>query len=184
MAGATRTIIFLALVCAVIAGAAGCGGEAAPLSSSTSTTAPSADAAAAEAIQVMADYTKALKAWFEDYTTAAEDGGEGLLDFRDPMSPTDAEIAKARQFTEYMRSSLKELKAIGAPAEVARAHSQLYSALSGELDALDRYISALDWQSGRDAELAYRDAEEAYTLFWQAIGALSPYVDLAEVIES
>jgi hypothetical protein len=173
MARAVKGIIFIAIVCGVLVGVFGCGG-AAPVSPSTT----SANAAGAEAVQALSDYKIAIQTWGETYAAAFGDEGEEALKFQDPTQPTDGEIRRARQFADAMRASVTDLEAISAPAEIAKAHSQLCSALCGELNALDRFINAVEWGSVRDAELAYRGAEEAYALWERAINGLSRYVEL------
>jgi hypothetical protein len=45
-------------------------------------------------------------------------------------------------------------------------------------------ISALDWGSERDVELAYRQAEESYALFMRAAESLDPYIDMSDIMEN
>lgn len=181
-----RTVILVAIAVAIVALPAGCGSSAIAPSPSTTTASvattegtSATDAAAAKAIQAMADYTSALKKWFHDFSTGLADEMTKAFDFRDPSKPTDSELLRAHQFTDLMRKSVTKLAEISAPPKVANAHAQLYSALRGEVDALERYVNAVDWGSARDAELAMRGAKEAYTLYAQAVQGLSPYVDLA-----
>lgn len=191
---AIRKAALIALACGLLAGLAGCGGETVPdtaTETSASAAAPgttpatsAADAAAAEELRVMSEYTGALRAWADDFTSTARMGAGAALEFVDPAQPTDDELAQAREFTEVLRSSVARLEKISAPAEVSRAHSQLCTALRKELNALDRFISAVGWKSERDAELAYREAEEAFQLFIQAAGDLNPFVDLSDVTQS
>ena len=175
--------LFFAMVCGLALGVAGCGGKAAPEPASSTTTVAAA-AAAAEVVSEMSTYTTALTAWFEDFEKASEAESQSAFEFADPLRPTDSEVARAREFCDNVRASLAELEQITTPDDVARAHSQLCSALRGEMAAVDRYISALDWQSQRDMELAYRQAEEAYALYLRAVDGLSPYVDLSDVIQN
>jgi hypothetical protein len=176
-----RMVVFFALMCVMLVGATACGAETALPSSSTTTSVATADAAAAEAIQAMSDYADALKAWARSYELAFEKEAAEALEFVDPTRPTASEVERAREFASSVRASLADLKAIDPPNEIARAHSQLCSAMYTEMNALDRFISALDWGSERDAELAYREAEEAYALWLQAVKGLDPYVDLSDV---
>ncbi len=177
-------LFFVALILGLIVGPISCGGEAVPPSSSTTVAAETSDATAVAVIDEMADYGKALRAWFTDYVALAEIQGASALEFDDPFQPTEGEMARAREFIEMMRSSVAELKTIPVPAKVAQAHGQLRSALSGELGALERYVSALDWGSARDAEPAFRQAEESYVLFTQAVKGLDPYLDLSGIMEN
>jgi hypothetical protein len=175
---------FLALVLGTFVGLTGCGGETSPPPSSTTASTASAEATAAAVIDEMAEYTSALKAWLNNYIALAQTQGGSALEFEDPLQPTDGEMTRAREFIEVMRSSVAELKSIPAPAKVAQAHAQLRSSLSGELTALERLISALDWGSERDVELAYRQAEESYALFKQAAESLEPYIDMSDIMEN
>ena len=176
-------LFFIALVLGSLLGLGGCGAEPAPPASSTTVTTTGAEAAAVS-VDEMAGYTKALRAWLTDYMALAERQGAAALEFEDALQPTDSEMARAREFIEMMRSSVAELKTIPAPEQVVQAHSRLYSALGGELTALERYINALDWGGERDAELAFRQAEESYDLFMQAVKGLDPYMDLSDIMEN
>jgi len=179
------------IVAAVAAAPAGCGSATAAPSPSTATASTgttagtsAADADAAKAIQAMADYTTALKKWFHDFSADFADEADKALAFQDPYQPTKSELLRARQFTDEMRKSVSKLAAIGTPTKVAKAHAQLCAALLGDVDALERYVNAVDWGSERDIELAMRGAEQAHTLYDQAVQGLGPYVDLTGVMSN
>lgn len=179
-----RRLVLGTLLCGLLAGIGGCGGGSEPPESSGTTTTLTQDAMAAQTVKEMSDYTEAVQAWFDDYLSLAESEGESALEFADPFAPTDNEVIRAKEFIEHMRTLVADLKEVSAPQEVAQAHSQLRAALSGELTALERYISALGWGSARDIELAYRQAQESYELMQRAVRGLSPYVDLEGVTQN
>lgn len=183
-------LVVIALVLGLCAVLTGCG--AAPASPSTSSdlnasgtaTTQSAGAQAAEALPEMADYVAKLKVWFHSYSTDLQAESKEALAFRDPAQPTESELLRARQFTQKMRDSVSQLAKISPPPQVAKAHAELYSALRGEADAVERYVNALSWGSVRDVELAMRTAEQAYGLYAQALQGLSPYLDLTGTLQN
>lgn len=179
-----RKAVALAAVCGAFTGLIGCGGNSTPAPIATTVTTLTEKVTAAAAISETAAYVTALEEWTARFAALAEGPGASILEFEDPLQPTDGEMARAREFIETMRSSVAELKTIEPPAEVARAHAQLRAALGGELTAFERLVSALDWGSERDAELAYRQHEESLALLMKAAKNLEPYVDLSDVTQN
>jgi len=179
-----RKALLLTAMCGALAGLTGCGERTVPPPTSTTMATENADAVAAATISQMAGYTTALEGWSARFAELTTGWGRTALDFADPMRPTDDEMGRAQEFIEAMRSSVAELKTIEPPPEVAQAHAQLRAALGGQITALERLVSAFDWGSERDAQLAYRQHEESLALLMQAAKDLEPYVDLSEVTQN
>jgi hypothetical protein len=186
-------IILGVLLAALLVATVGCGGQGVSLDSSASATATAVpgdtdttgiDAAAAADIKAVSDYASALTRWAHQFSADFDGEGDKALHFNDLNQPTDSELLRARQFIELVRKSVAQLKTINAPAQVAKAQAEFYSSLRDELDALERYVNAVDWGSARDAQLASREAEKANAQRAQAVKALAPYVDLSGVIQS
>jgi hypothetical protein len=184
MGSSARLVISIMLVCAIGTGIAACGNEASLPPDSTTTALATLDKAGAEAVSASQDYKDAMSAWVKTYWYDADGQPVHAPGFKDVAEPTHAEIAAAREFAVEMRDALTAVKRISPPAEVAHAHAQYCSAFSGELSALDRMISAIEWGSARDAELAYREAEKARTLEIQALKVLGPYYNAPDLTQN
>lgn len=122
-------------------------------------------------------YKTDLSAWADTYWSKAD---TGALTFKKPLAPTAKEMQRARDFATAMHASLTALRRIQAPAEVAAAHVQFYTALAGETNALDRLIGAIQNKNKRDMELALRSVTQARALELQAMKTLGPYLDTAQ----
>ena len=147
------------------------------MSPQSTATVAGVDATGTEALGAAQDYKDAMNSWVEAYWYDSDGEPVHAPEIADLADPTHVEIAAARQFASVMREALTAVKAISPPDDVAQAHAQYCTALSGEVSALDRMISAIEWGSERDAELAMRGAEEARALEWQALKVLGPYID-------
>jgi hypothetical protein len=177
-----RPAMFIALLYVIVLALAGCVGQTPPAPTTTTTIATDS-AVGAEALAASKEYETAMKDWAKNHLESLEDKYDDMV-FQNPLKPTAAEIERARECGEDLRTALTALLEISAPPEIAEAQAQYCAAFHAEVTAYDRLITGIEGTNGADMVVAARMLDEALVLEERSRHALNKYVDLSDVIEN
>jgi hypothetical protein len=106
-------------------------------------------------------YIKQMQAWANTLDLLPE--ADDPLSITDASDVTDAQVKAGEAFATAARGDLDQLKAIKPPAEAAAFQETLITALSGEVDATDKALQAVQNkdQAMLDAAVAQGDQLES-----------------------
>jgi hypothetical protein len=96
------------------------------------------------ALSALDVYKADMRVWRDTYGDDMEAGYNVLGAMRNPLSPSDEEVAAARALADTMDGLVADLERIQAPADLASAHADYAAALEDMHAGVDRLANALE----------------------------------------